>query len=756
MPAVQDKALPGNATSGNDLTKLTVPLLKALCKEKKIPGYSKLGKQALIQKLVEAGCSSGGSLVAAPCPLVSDSYGLSAPNAPEVIGACRPVPALPHGSMLMEGNGSVSDGLPSLANSLRTPTHAQRGGKSKALIKSSSKPTANVVSVSTLPSETVPHTGASSPSALTSDVAAQIAEQSDLVLGDSRPASSGDLYPIPSARGSTVTKQALDGKKRKRVVANEIPSSAKKACIQPQTSSIEPPQPGLQVNARTSASKPLQSRLSVTVDISQPLHAPPAVASATRPTIPPSLSHALPKRFRPLVVHKSKLLPRPSARLSVSASAVFTRPHDQTAQPQDLATPLHYLDLSISPTLIPALCPISLPPPLAQRKRVAAWAVILSGLSDSERATCALVSRTFRYAVYLSATSILNRDYCGSRLQEDALKRYPQAMTNMWPYLRLREAEVTQRRCIYEASFVARFFIRCGYDNPITPRLWASPDNPKQLVIAIRFALTRMWFELSVGTSSGTKEDPDSWLNGTIIDVQEIVADEIWSVSLVYARSAMQAWKQETVYVLEATCEVVGRSPQSHSDESAEDTAAIPLRADWSAYIVQRSALSPDDAPLLSHLKWSCHEEYDKGMSRLWLQRIAQEGEVGLVKRIVAERYILACVVSNGISGQWMTAHAMAQDFAGLPSRTGPGMENKKAKAVNLYLPEHHHVESVHFTTSRRDPLHPAVAVVQTPHREYFILRDNGMQVGCEEEGVAEVWQEVLGCDRVGRGLLSV
>jgi hypothetical protein len=46
--------------------------------------------------------------------------------------------------------------------------------------------------------------------------------------------------------------------------------------------------------------------------------------------------------------------------------------------------------------------------------------------------------------------------------------------------------------------------------------------------------------------------------------------------------------------------------------------------------------------------------------------------------------------------------------------------------------------------------LHPALAVVQTPAREYFILRDNGFEVGCEEEGVASVWMRILGCDARG------
>lgn len=47
-------------------------------------------------------------------------------------------------------------------------------------------------------------------------------------------------------------------------------------------------------------------------------------------------------------------------------------------------------------------------------------------------------------------------------------------------------------------------------------------------------------------------------------------------------------------------------------------------------------------------------------------------------------------------------------------------------------------------------PFHFAIASVQTPVREYFILKDNGMQIGCEEDGIAQVWMETLGCDASG------
>lgn len=118
-----------------------------------------------------------------------------------------------------------------------------------------------------------------------------------------------------------------------------------------------------------------------------------------------------------------------------------------------------------------------------------------------------------------------------------------------------------------------------------------------------------------------------------------------------------------------------------------------------------------------------------------------------------------------------MSTSAMAQEFSGLPG-TGNAIDPRTAarssNTVNMYLAayamfitlfcartadpcSHHHIESVHFTTSKGEALHGGVAIVQTPGREYYVLRDNGMQVGCEEEGIPKVWQEIIGCDILGR-----
>ncbi|KAH9851565.1 hypothetical protein C2E23DRAFT_829735 [Lenzites betulinus] len=743
--AQSDSAKP----QGVDLSKLTVAQLKAICKERKISGYSKLGKPALLQKLQGTPLSLSGDPASAGLENLQTGLHATAPTSSDTgVAQIDPTPA----------------SKPQTATAAKTKSKARKTAPSatdsaRQIIKPSSAPVSENV-----PSILVPGPGASLdecaslaaaissrlPSPVVTTPAPQVTIKSlaraangvsDAIASSDTPAASLSLPPLAPKEKA---------KKRKKLVADKDtmpPPPPKKPRIQPPIT-ISQERPG-ETPAGTVSEPASASRTpSKTSDVSCPV--PARLASVSDPAVTKPISTVtLPaKRFRPLVLHKPKISPasapvRPAVSTSNATVAVTS------SSPQGGPIPLYYLDLPAPFAELPTLKSITLPPPLAQRKRVTRWAIILSGLSDAERAVCVLVSRTFRYAVYLSASSILARDYQGKRLDTEVMRKYSQAMTNMWPYLRVRKAEVANRRRIYEDSFLPRLFQRCGFGNPIAKRLWASPDKSKQLVIAMRFVLTRAWFELSVGISSGGNDDPTSWLQGTVVDVQEVVKGEVWSVTLEHVRPR----RQETLYLLEATCEVVGRPSKTVSHATDEDPihTGLPVRADWSAYITRWNGSSSGQHSLLSQLKWACREEYDHGISTLWLKRTANEGELGAAKRQVARRYILASVVGNSISGEWMSTTGMAQDFAGLSSRGPPPAPSRiKDPKVNLYLPEHHHVESVHFSSPGGGPLHPALAVVQTPHREYYILRDNGMQVGCEEEGVAAVWREVLGCDHRG------
>lgn len=70
--------------------------------------------------------------------------------------------------------------------------------------------------------------------------------------------------------------------------------------------------------------------------------------------------------------------------------------------------------------------------------------------------------------------------------------------------------------------------------------------------------------------------------------------------------------------------------------------------------------------------------------------------------------------------------------------------EYYKSLRSSVILFRQHHVESVHFGTSLGVAYHSAVASIQTPFHEYFVLRDNGLEIGCGE--VSTLWMKILGC----------
>lgn len=160
-------------------------------------------------------------------------------------------------------------------------------------------------------------------------------------------------------------------------------------------------------------------------------------------------------------------------------------------------------------------------------------------------------------------------------------------------------------------------------------------DDKTQSSIRFRFILTRLWFTLSVGTN---EQDPSAWLKHTVEDAREVVKGEIWAITIRDGNSLSE------FYVLESTCEVIGRALNAPQLE----VYFSGLRADWSRYISSHTSVSTGPRNLISeNLRWANYEEYDRGISRHWLCRISGEGDVGLSKKVVAERYVLACVVVN-------------------------------------------------------------------------------------------------------------
>jgi hypothetical protein len=68
-------------------------------------------------------------------------------------------------------------------------------------------------------------------------------------------------------------------------------------------------------------------------------------------------------------------------------------------------------------------------------------------------------------------------------------------MMNFWPYLRQREQEISERKDVVMSSFLLPAFR--GPGDLISARLWTSPDNEKQLTVALRFGVSSLFHHAS-------------------------------------------------------------------------------------------------------------------------------------------------------------------------------------------------------------------------------------------------------------------
>ncbi|TFY61292.1 hypothetical protein EVJ58_g4607 [Rhodofomes roseus] len=640
------------------LQKLTVPQLKTLCKERKITGYSKLGKAALIEKL--SGSKTGTLNEVAKRLDRSKILDVQIGSELSYVAQESSTPSNPT-LVMNDVTHAHTTQVHACGNRAEPSREATDAGAAivHTLVPSSAHANQHNSTMSTqLPGNA---------GEAFSQPAGPASRQSADFIGsrkDKTAVPRAKKRPTPSSVGGVPKKRKVQKKgleqeqtiptsqASKAPVTQSSPRSALHSLSKSPASDLGVPLVSASNPSSISSAKPPLSRLNPAFFLaSTHAEAPDAMAgkdpamssssqrvpkqgSTTLKSLPPSLPRPVGKRFQALVVTKRPEA-LPTAGTRTHSDQEVDAPRESTELPS-----LYHLDF---PKRAPAppLSPITLPPSLVQRKRVQQWAIILSGLSDAERRQCVVVSRMFRYAVYLSAFHVLKRQHDGRRFSQD-VSQYSQAMTNMWPYLRLRVIEALQRRRIYEATFLAKFIYSRGLPNPIADRLWSSPDDHKQIGIALK-----LWFALSIG--SGNNDSISiAWLQAVVVDVQPIISGEIWGVTVEHDLGSSRI--RETFYVLEATCEPVGCPGPANSPEQEQNghLDVVPVRADWSDYINRlRSSNGPAHIKLLDQMKWAGHEEYERGISHVWLKRIQREGELGQAKRIVAERYVLACVIAN-------------------------------------------------------------------------------------------------------------
>ncbi|KAG9026935.1 hypothetical protein FS842_004980, partial [Serendipita sp. 407] len=358
---------------------------------------------------------------------------------------------------------------------------------------------------------------------------------------------------------------------------------------------------------------------------------------------------------------------------------------------------------------------ITIPPTVSQRKRVKLLALTLKDVDEDSRTMCCLASRLLRYAVFVSAQFILCEEFPGRRT-ERVLSRAQDCFSNLWPYLLARRAEVSLLKSRYSKLFLSRYV-----PNPLSKRIWGNPDFGDEVSRALRLVLSRLWFCVSIYGDTG----------------MGLLLEQIFSVrpvgrhkQIVRVEMLKEDGSKRVYFALEATGEAIGR--QTSSSSSTDDAVDTQVRADWSRFL--QGHVDGEMQNLWNTLHCANVEDYEKGVSKVWLRRVPNEGFLGEWKQRVATRYVLACLVANSISGKQKSHWQMSMEEAGVPSHNASTCR-KSDDALQMFLSEHHHVESIHFTSISGREFHTAIASVQTTHREYFVLRDNGLQIGSEEEG---------------------
>jgi hypothetical protein len=486
------------ASTISDLQKLTVPQLKALCKERRITGYSKLGKAALLQKLIGLETSQSTSNALASTTNTSQVLGNVDPATKEIpVGTVEEANSLIKQSRGSQGlEQAVADPLLPL---LETPSNVQ--ASYPAFLDTTPLPSSNHAKFRVSEPVSIPNSVQSAS------------------LAKKRPAESLQ-HDHASAYASNKKMKKIPAKHNASQTTSKTVPATPKPTLSSTASATSMPPPTLQFRHRINFSSNMNFLTSSSTQLSYPMARPPTQKIPTFPfqgdsglnqplsnatlnsslrTVGTEYSAKLPggKRFKPLVL---KSLPSPQEPVAITEPLLYAsfRAVPTVHAPKSVVS-LHHLDFPQNSIDALVLTPITWPPKLSMRKYVYRWSVILSGISNKERRQCVLVSRMFRYSgmsqnhsvrwfsdiltqfnrvlVYLSATRILEQKFNGRRLAHLTLK-YPHTMINMWPYLLQRELEAKTRLHAYNQSFLAKYFQ--DFD-PISERLRISPDNEKQI-----------------------------------------------------------------------------------------------------------------------------------------------------------------------------------------------------------------------------------------------------------------------------------
>lgn len=335
-----------------DYSKLTVPQLKATCKELSITGYSKLGKAALLEKLAQHGGHASQktkeTVRSAAKPAIQPSVSKAVKD--------KATSSI-HDSQCSDPDSSALNGAICDGQLLQEITRVDQLSKASSAATdevrpiTSSTPSSSSVdkSVAKVPSKRKenPFESSSSTNTVNSKRDNKIAKLQDISHLDRR--LSNTPLTLPNLQKSSVVSRN---------------SNKTFFLMQRNEESTGAPTTVSNVRIKTARHPDASSQ-----------------SLARKQVIAPRHSSTQLKRFVP---------PRTIQRNSL------TKAHQSSNHP--IQPSIDFISFDGPSLVCLSLKPIEMPPSLSQRKRVHAWSVILSGLSDPERRQCALVSRMLRYA----------------------------------------------------------------------------------------------------------------------------------------------------------------------------------------------------------------------------------------------------------------------------------------------------------------------------------------------------------------------
>ncbi|CAE6526749.1 unnamed protein product [Rhizoctonia solani] len=665
------------------LSKLNVTKLKEKCKELKIIGYSKLSKPLLIEKILSAASNTGeyggASSGSGSAPRVGQSNAPPGPQSTEQ-STSTAINDPPNGSertqtIVESSQHRVESDLvtkPAATTKKRPGKNKEDNGPAKKKTK-----TKKVVD--------------------TSDLLPQVSNDNS-VIRDNPTQSKG------TNSQANILHDAPDRSKECPVVSHP-----------PATSNVGRFNGNLA--SRTGLAPVQPSRIQTkAAELTRPT--PATIPYKPKgPSCPKPSQNSIPRAIHPRVPSPSHTRqtqnkePLPQARSEISTPSDLPR-KPQTYKPKTFKPPAvlrppranHNTLKPLAPEPEPESCPeqsldfphpelctsfplILMPPSTARRRQAERMSVVFSGITDDEvLRTCVRVSRAWRYAVYLSATHALYRNFPGIRLDSIRLQIKEPRMTNMWTYLCARRLETSSRYDAFRGSWLGRFFATemSGHE-PISWRIWTSPDDDRQIIVALRFISTRVVFSLA----RRYNECDRSWAGVAerVVGAEEIVPDEIWKVTTASRSGALKSF-----HILYDTGEVIGLAPPSpcrgiigqrikHRPHiEVLDSEPGELRADWRGYILSAGS----GANLPDMIVSGDRESYVAGVSAFWLRGLSLEDD-GPTRRTVARRYVLSCVEPNSVCGEYKSVIDMAGDVAGVVSHSA---NRKSGHQVGLYISE--------------------------------------------------------------------